>query len=224
MTDVASHYDVAYFEWQRTIGELGARLELFKFSRFAGVDRRLLDFGCGGGAIAAALPACDRTGVEVNPEARAIAEGRGLTVVSSLDELSDCGFDTVISNHAIEHVEDPLNVVRELRRVLRPGGLAVLVVPCEGSGYRYDPDDINKHLFTWSPMNLGNMASAAGLTVVESKVLRHRWPPGIGRFVYVLDRLVGRAITDRFVHVICQIWGQVRRTHAQACVVAVREA
>jgi hypothetical protein len=42
-------------------------------------------------------------------------------------------FDAIICNHVLEHVEDDRRAMRELRRVLRPGGWALLQVPVEPS-------------------------------------------------------------------------------------------
>lgn len=43
--------------------------------------------------------------------------------------------------------------------------------------YRYNADDVNKHLYTWSEMNLGNLFDAAGYVVKESNEMVHRFPP-----------------------------------------------
>ena len=38
-------------------------------------------------------------------------------------------FDVVLCNHVLEHVKDDIKAMREIRRVLRPGGWAILLVP-----------------------------------------------------------------------------------------------
>lgn len=43
--------------------------------------------------------------------------------------FSDASFDVVLCNHVLEHVEDDIQALREIARVLRPGGWAVLQVP-----------------------------------------------------------------------------------------------
>lgn len=63
-----------------------------------------------------------------------------------------------------------------LRR-LRLGGQIVFVVPCESISYAYVPGDVNHHLYSWSPMCIGNLFTEAGFKVIESKPYIHKWPP-----------------------------------------------
>ena len=46
-------------------------------------------------------------------------------------EFEDGSFDAVVCNHVLEHVPDDRGAMRELRRVLRPGGWALLQVPLD---------------------------------------------------------------------------------------------
>lgn len=175
-----SHYDAKYWEFQREIGKIGGILNRFKFETVVKPDHTVLDFGCGGGYLLSNLNAAKRIGVELNPHARAIAEEQGHEVYERLDAVPDAYVDCVISNHALEHVENPLAVLRELLRVLKPKGILCLVLPCEQpteGGFYYKPGDINNHLFTWCPMTIGNLVRAAGFRVHESVDFQHQWVP-----------------------------------------------
>jgi len=44
-------------------------------------------------------------------------------------EFDDCTFDVVVCNHVLEHVPEDRKAMRELQRILKPGGWAVLLVP-----------------------------------------------------------------------------------------------
>ena len=57
--------------------------------------------------------------------------GGGISCRSSMEALPfpDASFDAVIANHVLEHIADDRLAMREIRRVLRPDGLAILSVP-----------------------------------------------------------------------------------------------
>lgn len=47
--------------------------------------------------------------------------------------MEDARYDVVIANHVLEHIDDDRRAMRELLRVLRPGGIALLTVPVNGT-------------------------------------------------------------------------------------------
>jgi SAM-dependent methyltransferase len=50
----------------------------------------------------------------------------------------DAEFDAIICNHVLEHIPDDRLAMRELRRILRPGGVAVLMVPFQPDRQTYE--------------------------------------------------------------------------------------
>ena len=113
----------------------------------------LLDVGCGPGSITvdlAARVAPGRVrGVEVvaGPleRARADAAAHGVEVDFAVDDgyvLSepDASWDVVHAHQVLQHVSDPVAVLRELRRVTRPGGL-VAVRDADYAGFHWWPHD-----------------------------------------------------------------------------------
>lgn len=100
-------------------------------------DMKILDIGCGPGTItadlAALVPDGHVTGVDHAPgileQARATAAGRGLDNVDfavadvhALDHPDDT-FCVVHAHQVLQHVGDPVQALREMLRVTRPGGL-----------------------------------------------------------------------------------------------------
>ncbi len=98
----------------------------------------VLDAGCGPGSItlglAAAVAPGEVVGIDVQPslveQARALAVQRGVTNVrfeaSNVYELPfpDGSFDAAFANSVLQHLREPVRALAELRRVLRPGGIA----------------------------------------------------------------------------------------------------
>jgi len=95
---------------------------------------RILDVGCGTGANLLMLSEYgDAEGVDVSEDALAFCRERGLEKVrlGAGEELpyEDGTFDLVTALDVVEHMDDDLAGLREMRRVLRPGGRVLLFVP-----------------------------------------------------------------------------------------------
>lgn len=100
----------------------------------AGRPGRLLDVGCGDGDLVRA--AQDRgwnaEGVDPDPGGVEFARRRGLTV--HLGSLVGQGyeaeqFDAIVMSHVVEHLCDPIAVLQECHRILKPGGRLILATP-----------------------------------------------------------------------------------------------
>ncbi|MCK7614285.1 class I SAM-dependent methyltransferase [Roseibium sediminicola] len=93
--------------------------------------RDIVDFGCGDGAFLRTVR--ERTasfcGVELQRDYVKALNGEGIVCHTSLDALDDSSLDTAVSFHVLEHLPEPLPILRDMLRVLKPGGTAVLEVP-----------------------------------------------------------------------------------------------
>jgi len=118
--------------------------------------KRVLDFGCGDGAFLGLVSkAVGETGAAVgydpNDEGRRLAvhmlakHGLRAEVVGETKSLKDASFDVVFCNEVIEHVHEPLELLVELHRLLKPGGTAVVTTPVR---LHETPEDAN-HVQEW---------------------------------------------------------------------------
>jgi 2-polyprenyl-3-methyl-5-hydroxy-6-metoxy-1,4-benzoquinol methylase len=96
---------------------------------------RLLDFGCGAGHFLAAMQrqGWDATGLDVSPAAvEMVRNSLGVNALAGSlphEALEPGSFELITMWHALEHVHEPAQIVREALRLLAPGGRLVLAVP-----------------------------------------------------------------------------------------------
>ncbi|MGD8376377.1 MAG: class I SAM-dependent methyltransferase [Acidobacteriota bacterium] len=134
---------------------------------------RLLEVGVGNGETLRGLSELGwrAQGIDLDPRAVARARVRGLRVDhGTLEEQAFAGgsFDAVVSSHVIEHVPDPVGMLRECRRVLRRGGSLVVLTPnAESFGRRHFGADWRgleppRHLHLFGAASLAAAARKAG--------------------------------------------------------------
>lgn len=146
---------------------------------------RLLDFGCGAGHFLAAMDRAgwEVTGLDVSQAAiDAIRDEIGLPAVAGTlphEAFEPQSFDCITMWHALEHVHDPLAVVREARRLLVSDGRLIVAVPNFASwsrrrfGEGWFGLDLPRHLTHFESATLVQMLQSAGLRVREVRYSRH---------------------------------------------------
>ena len=219
MINYSKHYDKQYFNWQKKVGIFGAQANKFKFVKSIQKDFTILDFGCGGGYLLKELDCKKKIAIEPNMEAREEALKNGISnIYENVDECLKDNMnkvDLIISNHALEHTLNPLSELKKLKDLLNENGKIHFVVPCEHVTYTYNPKkDENNHLYSWSPMNLGNLFTEAGFKVIYSRALVHKWPPYYKWF---------SKLGWNFFHFICRIYGFLARDWFQVEILAEKK-
>ena len=136
---------------------------------------RLLEVGCGNGDRLRHMRSLgwDAIGIEIDPAAQRLAEKKSGCKVYSEDletiQFQDHSFDAVIMSHVIEHVDDPVGLLKECLRILKPGGKFVATTPNALSlGHRFFKSDWRgleppRHLYIFSTSSIQKMLALLGV-------------------------------------------------------------
>lgn len=115
--------------------------------------KKLLDVGCGPGIILGMLgeSGADLWGIDISKIAVEIAKKRvdkpGQIICANADPLpfNNEDFDYVLAWGVVEHFKEPFSILKEIRRVLKAGGITVIMVP---NAYYYK--------FIWDTLRKGS--------------------------------------------------------------------
>ncbi|MCP4004272.1 MAG: methyltransferase domain-containing protein [bacterium] len=130
---IAAHFDATVSDYAATISENDGRARAVVNRLQAVSPARILDAGCGKGRYATLLarhfPAAQITALDVSAEMlRHVPEGIETVQHGMLDlPFEDESFDAVLCVEALEHSVRPDEALREMVRVLRPGGCLVII-------------------------------------------------------------------------------------------------
>ena len=139
----------------------------------------LLDFGCGSDAFLnhARRRGWDTTGVDFSPQAVESARGSGHKAYLLSDQLwkslPDQSFDLVRMSHVLEHLYDPLDILRRLASKMKPGGVIHIALPNPQSlsarlfGARWFSLDSPRHIMLFTPARLRQLLVEAGFENVS---------------------------------------------------------
>jgi len=147
---------------------------------------RLLEVGCGNGSTLKQMLDLGwlAEGLDFDASSVTNARAKGLTVhhgdlVSS--KFEDNTFDAVVMSHVIEHVPNPLIVLQESYRILKPDGILVVLTPNTASlghwmyGRNWRGLEPPRHLHIFNTMSLRSMASLGGFAEVSCQSSVRAW-------------------------------------------------
>ena len=138
-------------------------------SRRANARPEILDVGCGTGANLEMLSEFgDASGVDVSAEAVAFCHARGLEnvkqAVAEALPFEDGSFELVTSLDVVEHLDDDVAGLKEMRRVLRADGRVLLVVPAFMFLWGVQ-DDVSNHRRRYTRPELRKAVLEAGFEI-----------------------------------------------------------
>jgi 2-polyprenyl-3-methyl-5-hydroxy-6-metoxy-1,4-benzoquinol methylase len=145
------------------------------FGLAASDEGRLLDVGCGDGLFIGRMRSLGWTASGVDPDPSAVAFGRshGLEIFcGTIDDVpGESRYDVITLSHVIEHVADPVDLLRKCAQRLELGGRLLITTPnVESLGHRWFKRywrgfEVPRHLKLLSARSLRECVSRAGLRV-----------------------------------------------------------
>jgi SAM-dependent methyltransferase len=237
-----------YAELMAAIPYAEERWDLSMTRRAIGPGDDVVDLGCGEGRFLAALG--ERSGRTVGvdhhePAIRKIVSRGGEGYACSFEEFARrevAAFDVATSFHTLEHLADPLSVVRSAARCLRPGGRMFISTPNRQRAWREEGEPLDRpphHVTRWAPDQLVRLADGIDLSVVEvhlepldvsvvraarARSWRAQLPGGGGRVGDLAMRVLARMLIRPGAHMRAVARGTYASLHGHSMLVELRRA
>lgn len=221
-TEFGRIYPSTYHAFEFSAEEFGLvyrirrRLEatrLLRWCRGLPSGARIIDIGCGDGFHLGLLrefgdPSWRVEGIDADERAVAVAVKAGLNVhcgVLGQVDLPNEAFDFAILIQTIEHVADPLSLMKQIRELLRPGGKIVIVTDNTDTldfklfhrrhwgGYHFP-----RHWNLFNKATMRSLADQAGFTIesLTTAVSPVNWVYSIRN--YLADKKAPAWLVERF--------------------------
>lgn len=149
-----------------------------KIDSYFQVSGRILEVGTGRGTLLSEM--AKKGWISIGTEnskklVKEVTDTLGVRVFLA-PNLQDCKFpdnyfDVVICYHVLEHLPDPFTTLKEIHRIIHPGGLLITTVPnFDGFTARFSKShwfgiDVPRHLFHFTPKTLENALSRIGFQI-----------------------------------------------------------
>jgi len=210
-------YDRKYYEshYGHLLNRPGILLgEYYKrnvFDAWAKSAKDILDFGAGHGALTATVNAdCHDLSTYALDKLRTA----GRKVVADTRDLPDGSYDIVFSSHTLEHCKKPLEIVTEMRRLLKSTGRVILILPIETmpGKPRYTLDN-DCHLYAWNFQNITNLLITSGFEIQYQSVF----------FAPFMLRTLGTLLNSESAVIWSTWFSRLRRQYPASLTVAALE-
>ena len=137
----------------------------------------ILDIGCGAGTLLQKLSTLGYKTIGVERDTRSLSlDGKNITVLEGTAEnlpaeILPRSCDGIVISHVLEHLTDPIAVMQNAAKLLKPSGLLFCEVPnnesliSEQSGLSWEHLDIPRHINFFDEQSLKLVAQNAGLKI-----------------------------------------------------------
>ena len=218
--DFAKYLEAGAYHWTE-VGSNLLRHQAFTAERYRRTlaalgelrGSRVLDFGCGDGALLGWIarrvgPDGAAAGYDPSSDALPLAAAMlkkhdlSAQLYEDLAELADDQFDAVVCAEVIEHVHDVPELIRQIARLLVPGGRAVLTTPIRLTETPEDPN----HVQEWFPDEFAALFRDAPLQLVQHEQII---PVAATEVYFWRPRMFLRVPVFRLICNLLSIWADV---------------
>ena len=174
---------------------------------------KVLDVGCGIGFVSRLYPSFDIVGIDISDGMLANNPHKWLKAPAEAIPFPDNHFDFVVCRSLLHHLDDPTVGLREMFRVLKPGGKWVCWEPNHNALYEtirhlFQGTDRFSHLHhSFDAEQLFYLISKAGFKITDKRyigyfgyptlgfpdIIRFPIPIGVGKVIMKLDEWIGKS-------------------------------
>jgi SAM-dependent methyltransferase len=128
------------------------------------ITGRTLDVGCGTKPYAHLYGSSEYVGLEIDTPQNRAAKSADYFYDGTRFPFDDAEFDSIVANQVFEHVFDPDRFLDEARRILRPGGMALLTLP-----FVWDEHEQPHDFARYSSYGIRALLERHGFEIVEQR-------------------------------------------------------
>lgn len=208
------HYEVLYetekYHWWYTVRRQIVQNLISTYSTNQKI--KLLDIGCGTGELLRELsPLGEVFGIDNSPQAIAFCKERGLTnifIANGTDiPFPDNTFDMVLCLDVLEHIENDVGTIKEIKRVGKPGGTIIIFVPT----FKFlwgTSDEVSHHLRRYRLKEISKKVEKNGLKIIRSSyfnfflflpILASRWLVRILKIPIQSENETGKGLINKIL-------------------------
>lgn len=124
-------------------------------------NKKVLDYGCGLGQNIYLIH--NSSGYDISELSKEYFKKYNLNFINNLNNQK---VDIILHSNVLEHLENPLENLKEIYNLLNDNGKLILILPVEKIDC-FIKTDLNKHLYTWNPRTIKNLLELANFKFVS---------------------------------------------------------